>query len=336
MNTETVTAVKNKVKQHTAIPFGVKDISCDRSGLIVHDQYRVQNTKQLMNTLGIKDNLSNDVFIKPLENWGVLKGALESIERSKRFGGVVSNDQLVSMITSTPIEPVALDFDNRIDEIINAIEDAGNEFHKIDFNPITCKVSIQAKNNDEVDCGLGDLWKFGTNINLGFNAQEFAQFYLRLVCTNGMTTQENIQVRAVSSKNIGKQYERFSSSKLTAETIKPRVNSLRNSRASFAEVRKIAGSLKADERKLFTPFYDDIINDYANRGHDIESMSAKQQRFVFTDQNLYDVFNIGTNLATHEVKRIGDQKAMELNKACSDIFKSGPNLDVRFLDIYKN
>jgi len=336
MNTEIVTAVKNKVKQHTAIPFGVKDINCDRNGLIINDQFRVQNTKQLMNTLGIKENLSNDVFIKPLENWGVLRGALESIERTKRFGGVFSNTELVSMVSSTPNEPVMLDFDDRIDEIINAIENAGNEAHRIDFNPVTCKVSIQAKNNDEIDCGLGDLWQFGTNINLGFNAQEFAQFYLRLVCTNGMTTQENLQVRAVSSKNIGKQYERFSSSKLTAETIKPRVTKLRDSRASFAEVRKIAGVLKAEDRKQFVPFYDSIIEDYANRGYDIEAMSAKQQRYVFTDQNLYDVFNVGTNLATHEVTRIGNQKAMELNKACSDIFKSGPNLDVRFLDIYKN
>jgi hypothetical protein len=334
--TQLVTAVKNQVKQHTALPFGVKDISVDRQGLIVHDRYRVQNTKQLMNTLGIKDNLSNDVFIKPLENWGVLKGALESIERSKRFGGVVSDDKLVTMITSTPAEPVALDFDDRIDEIVNAIEDAGNEFHQILFEPTTCKVAIQSKNNDEVDCGLGDLWKFGTTINLGFNTQEFAQFYLRLVCTNGMTTKENLQVRAISSKNIGKQYEKFSSSKITAEAIRPRVARLRSARASFAEVRKIAGSLKAEDRKTFTPFYDDIVLDYFNRGYDLDKMSAKQQRFVFTDQNLYDVFNIGTNLATHHRNVIGDGKALELNKACSDIFQNGPNLDVKFLDIYKN
>jgi len=334
--TAQVTYVKNQVKAHTALPFGVKDISVDRQGLKIYDKYRVQDTKQLMNTLGIKDNLSNDIFVKPLENWGVIKGALELIERSKRFGGVVSEDKLVSMISSTPAEAVGLDFDDRIDEIVNAIEDAGNEFHGIGFNPITCKVEIQSKNNDDVDCGLGDLWKFGTNVNLGFNTQEFAQFYLRLVCTNGMTTQENLQVRAMSSKNIGKQYEKFSSSKITAENIRPRVTRLRDARASFAEVRKIAGALKAEDRKVFAPFYDDIVLDYFNRGYDLDKMSAKQQRFVFTDQNLYDVFNLGTNLASHQREKLGPQKVMELNKACSDIFQNGPNLDVKFLDIYKN
>jgi hypothetical protein len=51
---------------------------------------------------------------------------------------------------------------------------------------------------------------------------------------------------------------------------------------------------------------------------------------------LYDVFNLGTNLASHQREKLGPQKAMELNKACSDIFQNGPNLDVKFLDIYKN
>ena len=57
-------------------------------------------------------------------------------------------------------------------------------------------------------------------------------------------------------------------------------------------------------------------------------------KLAFTDQNLYDVFNTGTYLATHKSEELGENTSMSLNHACADIFKYGPNLKLRTINPY--
>lgn len=340
--TSTIDEIKNTVKSHTVIPFTARDISCftqnKQSTLVVSDRYAAQDNKAIMEALGIRNNLSKDIFAKPDENWNVIRSAINSIDKSKQFSAIVDEkNNIVTLVNSKVKEPTQLDFDNRIDQLFNAIyESPIHNFQNMVFNPQTCDVEVNAINTEQIDCGLGDLWNFGTSTTVGLMNQQFKQFFNRLICTNGMTTQQGVAYRMDSaSTNIGKQFIKYSSNRDIVNAIRPRVEKLRNSRASLYEVNAVANELKKEDRQTFFPSYDNLLQDFEDRGHVMKDISAKRQRFMYTNENLYDVFNLATNLASHQRDLIGSEASKALNKVAGDMFAKGPLLEFNVLDIYK-
>lgn len=337
--TTNINEIKEVVKLHTIVPFKTENIACQDNTLIINERYRVQDTQKLMNTIGIRSNLSKEIFAKPEANWGAIQTALNQIDKNKRFAGIVnSGNDLVTLIDSRHSEPTQLNYDERLDNLLNAISDS-NEFDlkDITFDSNSCNVLVNTTNRSEIECGDGDNWKFGTTTTVNHNSQQFANYFLRLICTNGMTTKEKMAYRlATVCKNIGKQFLKFASNTAFMNLIKPRVAKLRNSRASLYEVNSIADNLTKEEKMKFMPEYFDIEHDFKENGHDIQKMGSKRQKLVYTDQNLYDVFNLATSLATHQKDVLSQGTRMQLNKAASDIFSAGPNLAFdNILDIYK-
>lgn len=340
--TSTIDEIKNTVKSHTVIPFTARDISCftqhNQSTLVINDRFAAKNNKSIMETLGIRSNLSKDIFAKPEENWDVIRSAINNIDKSKQFSAIVdSNDNIVTLVKSKVKEPTQINFDNRIDQLMNSITGSGvHNFQNIVFNPDTCEVEVNAINTDEIDCGFGDLWNFGTSTTVGLMNQQFKQFFNRLICTNGMTTRQNVAYRLDSaSSNIGKQFIKYSSNRDVINAVRPRVDKLRNSRASLYEVNAVANELKKEDRQAFFPNYDSMVQDFSERGYVMKDISAKRQRFMYTNENLYDVFNIATNLSSHQRDVIGAQASAALNKVAGEMFVKGPVLEFSLVDIYK-
>ena len=340
--TSTIDEIKNTVKSHTVIPFTARDISCftqhNQSTLVINDRFAAKNNKSIMETLGIRSNLSKDIFAKPEENWDVIRSAINNIDKSKQFSAIVdSNDNIVTLVKSKVKEPTQINFDNRIDQLMNSITgSAVHNFQNIVFNPDTCEVEVNAINTDEIDCGFGDLWNFGTSTTVGLMNQQFKQFFNRLICTNGMTTRQNVAYRLDSaSSNIGKQFIKYSSNRDVINAVRPRVDKLRNSRASLYEVNAVANELKKEDRQAFFPNYDSMVQDFSERGYVMKDISAKRQRFMYTNENLYDVFNLATNLSSHQRDVIGAQASTALNKVAGEMFVKGPVLEFSLVDIYK-
>ena len=343
MTTTQIEDIKQAVKRHTVIPFTSRDINCEKfnnqTRLTVNDKYAAANSKAIMETLGIRNNLTKNIFANPVENWDVMRSAINSIDKNKRFAAIVDdNNNLITLVSSKVKEAYQLNFDDRIDRLFNTINDsASHNFQSISFDPSTCLVDINAINTDEIDCGFGDLWNFGTTTTVGLMNQQFKQFFNRLICTNGMTTQQGVAYRMNSaSSNIGKQFLKYSSNRDIINAIKPRVEKLRNSRASLYEVNAVANELKKDDRQAFFPSYDNMVQDFENCGHIMKDISAKRQRFMYTNENLYDVFNIATNIASHQRELIGPEVSKALNKVAGDMFVKGPVLDFNLVDIYKS
>ena len=340
--TSTTDEIKNTVKSHTVIPFTARDISCftqhKQSTLVINDRFAAKDNKAIMEALGIRNNLSKDIFAKPDENWNVIRSAINSIDKSKQFSAIVDKDNnIVTLVNSKVKEPTQLNYDNRIDQLMNSIQESSvHNFQNIVFNPQTCDVEVNAINTDEIDCGFGDLWNFGTSTTVGLMNQQFKQFFNRLICTNGMTTKEGVAYRMDSaSSNIGKQFIKYSSNRDIINAIRPRVEKLRNSRASLYEVNAIANELKKEDRQTFFPSYDSMEQDFSERGYVMKDISAKRQRFMYTNENLYDVFNLATNLASHQRDLIGAEASVALNKVAGDMFAKGPVLEFSLVDIYK-
>lgn len=100
MNT-TIAQIKSTVKSHNVIPFRVGDISCDKNSLIISDTYTATNTKSLMETLGIRSNLSKDIFSKPEENWGAIRSALRTVDSERIYNCIVDTNDFIHTLIST-------------------------------------------------------------------------------------------------------------------------------------------------------------------------------------------------------------------------------------------
>lgn len=340
----TIEEIKNTVSSYKVVPFNAKDISCkltvDKKPVIfIKDQFHSDDTKVVMNSLGIRNNLTERVFRNPDENWQALKAAIASIDSHSQFGCIVdSNDRFCSLTKGKITEEHALNYDDRIDQIFNTIDDSKiHTFQDIMFDPETASVLVNSIFNDEIDVGGADLWRAGTTTRIGFNNQQFQQYFLRLVCTNGMTTRENVSYRTHDNKgNIGKQFLKYSTQTEFTNAIQPRVAKLRNSRASVYEVEQVASQLKKADRDTFMPHYAEMVNEFAERGYKISSIPTKKQRYMYTNENMYDLFNTATYLASHTREVIGDNAAMSLNKVAGDFFTKGPALEFNLIDIYKD
>jgi len=332
---------KRLINNHRIEPFSVGDLNVSRStgNIYIGDQFRVSsgNVGKLLSSIGIKENLKKKSFQDPDVRWTSLRNALQNCNPAENIAAIVNDKGDTVNIVNTPTrESRELDFSDRIDNVLDAIDISRHDVHDITVTP-DARVKISTRDQvNEVDCGKNDVWQSGIEIDLGYNKQEFNSFYLRLICTNGMTTSEKTARRQVSANNIRNQLERFMEQNDFTGLLRHKVDLLKNEYASVHEAVQIASALSKDDQKEFTPWYSDLKDTYAKAGRPLNKMSAKQQKLAFTDQNLYDVFNVGTYLATHQVSRIGESTSMQLNNACANMFKYGPNLKLRTLNPYKH
>lgn len=339
---EQVDNVKDIVNSHRIVPFNVADVTVqaeEGKSPVLHasDRFSMRGRviSSFLSNVGLKENLGKNSFDEPTEKWGSLRNALDRVGHVNDISAVVGPNGDAIDIIRTPIrEEQQLNYDDRIDSAMDAIEDSNMEFHEIHWNGYGVSIATKDTKN-EVNCGGEDIWQAGININLGHNRQEFAAFYLRLLCANGMTTKENYARRACSASNIGNQFINFTSRNNFQNHIKDRVRGMQ-CRASVAEVQSLASCLNEKERDEFLPFYDGLVATYGRHGMDITKMPKEQAKRAFTNEKLYDVFNIGTALATHKRDLLGRSKCNSLNKASTDMFVKGPHLATAIIDPYNN
>lgn len=337
-----IEAVKNEVKSHRIVPFRASDISCgaDKSKQVVHIKNNfVPQIGKVMTSLGIRNNLVKDIFNDPSENWKVLQQALNSIDKSKQFSCIVNRDNIVvDIVKSKVTEETPLNFDDRIDQVVDAMSNEDKfEFHDILFDSQHCAVRVNALSLDDIELGGGDNWKFGSSVTISHIANAVSEYYNRLICANGMVTKENLSYRTFTGKDrIGQQFARYISNVNFEASIKPRVDKLKKNRASLYEMNLVANALTKKQISDHFPQYEYVAERFKDRGYDIDEFSAKRSRLVYTDQNLYDVFNVATALASHNVEQIGRTASNELNKAAGEMFTKGPVLEMSVLDIFNS
>lgn len=346
MNAQAIEQVKNVVKSHRIVPFTTRDVEAHGLNLVINNEYKFNNVEDLMNTLGIRHNLTQEIMQNPTQNWSTIRGALDSISNQKKFGCIVRADNTVATLVSDAKAVEQLNFDNDIDKLIDAVSHSRNEFHNIWFNDSRCQVMVETAHANDIQLGAGDDWKFGTAVSIGRNSNQFSNFFLRLICTNGMSTKENVGYRLNTVGDVGKQYLKFSAKDNFARSIQPRVDALKSARASFAEVQAVAKAFcygnettAAEVPSLLNVFpqLNETVADYARQGINLnKGFSTKQKKLIATNHNLYDIFNVATAAATHQRNVIGSHAAIKLNKVAADMFVNGPNLNFNVIDIYKN
>lgn len=333
MNIDTI---KEVVKSHRVVPFNINDVTCTDTILSVKGEYKTSNIQAIMNNFGIRKTLSQDILRRPTENWNAIRSAIVDVAGQKKFGCIVDKEgRIVTLVNTNIQEAVQLDFDQRIDSLFDAIDKSGNESRRVLFNSELAQVEIGTVSKSIVECGAGDDWEFGTQVNIGYGSQTFANYYNRLICTNGMSTRENIAYRmALASSNIGKQYTRYSANNEFSQVIKSRVDEMRNCKASYREAAAVAHGLTDDMRAELLPWFDDMESDYLHRGYNLSELPKQQHKLVSTNESLYDVFNVGTFAASHRREALEHTNVMQLNKTAGEMFTNGPDLKFELINIY--
>jgi hypothetical protein len=336
--------IKETVKQHRSVPFNAREIVCDKvsnaPSISIHsngERFNVAKPETIMSMIGIKPSLTKRILDNPSENWSAFQDAISKVDRNKGYNLIADNNNNVKNVVASHTRDIQqLNYDDRIDDLaafLDATKDF--EFQGAVFNGDNCSVDINVNNlAEEIDCGQGDLWKFGASINISLNNQAYSSYFLRLICTNGMTTRENIAYRAAEfTKNIAKQFSRYAMSPQNTREIVRRVDALKDARASVFELNSVAGAL-GKQADVYMPTYAQVASDFREAGYNIKEIPSQRAKMMFTNENLYDVFNTATYLASHTREEIGDSAALALNKAAGDMFTKGPNLKFRTVDIY--
>lgn len=335
---EQAEAVKAGIRSLTVEPFKVEDLVVDRNNLNVGDRFGISdnNISTLLSKLGIKKNLQERSFANPKEKWDVLRSALVNVGHASNLAAIVdSRGNSVDIVSAANRESEELNYDERIDGVLNAIEESDHDFYSIHQDG--SRVKVQTRDATKAhECSKDDIWETGVQAGIHFNSQEMSAFYLRLICGNGMTDTQEVSRRQLSHKNIGNQVMRYIDNCDFGKHLKRRVDQMKNMSASVHEALSIASHLDKDQREAHTPWYEGLLADYRDAGMPVERMRKAQQRLSYTNENLYDVFNTGTSLATHNREELGRSTCGELNKACGEIFKKGPNLALRTINPYAN
>lgn len=342
MNTQAIENVKDLVKSHRIVPFTTQDVSASGNRLIINNEYAFSDVDKLMSELGIRHNLSQEIMQNPVQNWDTIRAALNSISSQKKFGCIVRANNTVATLVNNANKIEQLNYDKDIDKLADAVSHSNNDFHNIWFDGDKCRVQFETANPTDVQLGGGDDWKFGTTVTIGQASNQFSNFFLRLICTNGMTTKENIGYRMNTVGDIGNQYLKFSSNDRIVQSIKPRVDALKNARASLYEIESVADAFESSDANGMSlinifPQMNETISDYARAGINLtKGFSSKQKKLVATNHNLYDIFNAATHAATHRRGELSNSSIMKLNKVAAEMFVGGPNLNFNVVDIYKN
>lgn len=335
MNATLETAAK-VVKSHTLIPVPISDISLEGKNLVIQDRYKTQDIGKMMNLLGIRQSLTEKILAAPREHWKHFQSALSEVTADKRVGMLIdTGGNITSWFPAAPKEAQVLDYDKRIEQVDAGLEDMERTVESFVFNPTKAQLQINTVPDQTIEVGNDGLWKLGTTIDLGRTNHQLANFFLRLACTNGVTTKERLAFRmGDSGKGLRKQIVNFCKSDTAHKSIQMRVERMQNCQASFREVYNLAETLPEKISKEVLPEYARILADHKNRGYDLGKMSSKNQAHVVTNINAFDLFNIHTAVATHRLNEISLSCSKVLNKAAGDMLAKGSDLAVNWINIY--
>lgn len=291
----------------------------------------------LSNIFSIKTKLV-DAIENDQQQWRPLQHALTNIKKDRTITAVVNHGSgarpYVTQFIDKPIEEATpLNLNRGIELIGGYLENAeGNlEIQNFYFNPesLSLEIQIQDKDNNIDVFGDGnDIWNPGFGINYGENRTSVAPYYLRLICTNGMTAAHEILQRYFNNKDM----KQDSFTKLVNNVVNrdmelvcransSRLKGVNCSLREFFEARNILSGKK----ELVKKYFDDAEIQEAYKPYGIRYRNKRWLSSANSNVNGYDLFNRLTHAATHQAALPMSTKTA-LNAMASELFFKGPDL----------
>ena len=291
----------------------------------------------LTNIFSIKSSLVNEIQ-NDKEQWRPLQSALTNIKKDRTITAVVNHGSgarpFITKFVDNPIEEsTPLNFERGIEMIGGYLESSeGNlDIRNFYFNPanLALEIQIQDKSNNIDVFGDGDdIWNAGFGIHYGENRTSVAPYYLRLVCTNGMTAAHEILQRYFNNKAIKQEsFNKLVNNvverdvQLVCRSNSQRLKSVNVSLREFFAAR----SLLSGKKELQKEYFDDAAIQDAYKPYGIRYKNKRWLSSANSNVNGYDLFNRLTHAATHKASLPMNTKTA-LNALASELFFKGPDL----------
>jgi hypothetical protein len=332
-------SLEDTVNNYSLVPLEIKNIQ-KRGIEFSANGNRLGDTSlnNLLGVLGVKEQLVNEIK-DDASQWEPLHDALSNIKEDKTVTAVVdrANNLITRILPSSIKEEKPIDLTNglRWTEEFLKKTDANLELRDMNFDPTNICININFKNPDaDIDVfGDGkDMWKSGFGMSFGLNKFQSFPYFLRLVCSNGMTaihrmSQRFVQSTDLTQKTFEKQISRFISGTDHIEEVQFNCNRLRNSNASLREFYVARNTIQNFDEDLAKSACSDIEikKRYEGIGININKQNKRWLATANSNVNAYDLFNVLTHVATHSVTDQDIAMRMELNRLASDLFFKGPD-----------
>jgi len=341
------TNVLNAISQYNKVPVKLSNIR--KVGANFYDGTTMVSStalNDLLNIFSIKNDLLSEIKSDD-DQWVPLQKTLANIKNDRTVTSIVHKDDDNTFITrifkDTLEEEQDLNLARGI-ELIKSYMDANGKdlkIHGMFFNTKTLQIETQVRNlRKKIDVFSNgvDNWNSGFNINFGENRTVVSPFFLRLICTNGMTATEMLAQRFISSEKI----KQDSFNKLVNKTVdedftfvvNENCNRLKESNISLNEFFGARDTLQGFSKDLTKNYFDDTEIQEAYKPYKIKYKNKKWLSTANSNINGYDFFNSLTHCTSHQ--ELNDPTRMSLNMLASRLFFKGPDMSLQAPNPFKN
>jgi len=288
--------------------------------------------KDLFNLFSIKNRLVDEIKSDE-DQWKPLQTCLADIKSDRTVTAIRKENQIVRFL-DTPIEDEKpLDLGRGLSllgEYIQRHDDSTAKIHDLRFNPATLQIESQIRFLDkkiDIFQNEQDIWDTGFTLMYGERHTSVSAFFLRLVCSNGMTTQEEIAQRYFNNQEFKPQaFHRLIDKTVNAEftdVIRKGSTTLFNNRASLREFYNARNVLAKENSDLAKNYFDEQEIVEAYKDQKLRYQNKRWLASANSNINAYDFFNRLTHCISHN--NLTPQTRMILNNQASEMLFRGPD-----------
>lgn len=303
--------------------------------------------KDLLNIFSVKEKLVEEIK-DDKDQWEPLQHCLTNIKKERSTitavrDGTSTDGSIVRFIDSPIEEERPLELGKGLELMHSYLSDKGDniKLQGLYFNPGTLQIETQIRHLDNQIDTFGDgqdLWDSGFGFNYGEGKTQILPYFLRLICTNGMTAthmvnQRYFQSRELKQNSFTKLINKVLDEDLTG-TVRANCGRLKDTNTSLREFYNARNILMGRSAELAKTYFDDSEIKEAYR---MEKLRYKNKRWLATANsniNAYDFFNRLTHCTSHA--SLDDTTRLQLNHSASEIFFKGPDFAYRAPDPFAN
>lgn len=288
--------------------------------------------KDLFNLFSIKRGLVDEIKSDE-QQWTPLQNCLADIKNDRTVTAVKAGNNIVRFLDQPIEEEKPLDISRGLSLLRAYVEEQPEDsikLHGMSFNALTLQIEAQIRFNDrkiDVFQNQQDIWDTGFTMLYGERHTAISAFFLRLICTNGMTTTEEVAQRYFNNQEFKPQafhrlIEKTINNDLTG-VVRTGSERLLNNKTSLREFYSARNTLNAENSDLAKNYFDDqeIVEAYKN-----QKLRYQNKRWLASANsniNAYDFFNRLTHAISHN--NLTPQTRMALNHQASEMIFKGPD-----------
>jgi hypothetical protein len=328
-------AVRKEIENLRVVPLDATQLSLSKSsGLQMGERKLVgQSATDLCNifklqygALSVGKKEESDLA----QQWRQFSSAVAKFRNRQELVAVIDreDDTVKRVLIPEKSDGNRLNFDSQLDFIDAYLSEKKDTTLNRCYFDID-KLTISALLIDEttnVRVGAKDFWKTGIGLNLGQKNGWYSPSFLRMICTNGMTSVEQSAKRwLVGVGALVRRQLRLRDREL-ASMVVANSKRLMDTPATVGEMQSVRSlvNLEKFDRKFNTS---KINAAYLKSEHleldDIFSQPSTWKDLASTGVPAYDIFNYATDMASHNDNlEVADRTA--LNVVASNLFFKGP------------